>query len=373
MIPGREPTMHREGTHRARTGDETWAQLAGLLPVVGITRLAALTWLDGAGVPTYQAIRPQTRNLSVSQGKGITDQLARISAVMESIESWHAERVVPGERALLGDVQSTLPYDWRRLPLASPCALDPGSTIAWLPATGLDGSSTLIPRALVDLDSTVDRRWEVPGFLASSNGLAAGNTRTEAVLHGLYEVIERDCLAGWDATPREGWHRVDPATVPGTTGELLRRLSDHGVHAELYDITGEIPIPCFTAFLWSSSFPLRMLGSGAHLDATVALSRAVTEAAQARLGSISGARDDMGRGLFQLARARALDEYSDPGGTLHPFTPRYAGEHLDEDLATVAQLLAERGFSAWVVEHTRPEVGVPVVHVVVPGMRGPQH
>jgi Cytidylate kinase/YcaO cyclodehydratase, ATP-ad Mg2+-binding len=81
----------RAGTHRVRSPAETWEWLRELLPRAGITRVADVTALDRIGIPVWQAVRPASRNLSVSQGKGATPEAARVSAAMEAVELWHAE------------------------------------------------------------------------------------------------------------------------------------------------------------------------------------------------------------------------------------------------------------------------------------------
>ena len=81
----------RDGSHRVCPPEETWERIAPLLPQAGITRLADVTRLDVVGLPVWQAVRPGSRNLSVSQGKGTTPAAARVSAAMESLELWHAE------------------------------------------------------------------------------------------------------------------------------------------------------------------------------------------------------------------------------------------------------------------------------------------
>ncbi|MGJ3558796.1 hypothetical protein ACR6C2_07400 [Streptomyces sp. INA 01156] len=83
------------GTVRARSPEETWQLVAGRLPAFGITRVARLTGLDCIGLPVWTAIRPASRTLSTSQGKGATDLLARLSAVLEAIELWHVEQPLP--------------------------------------------------------------------------------------------------------------------------------------------------------------------------------------------------------------------------------------------------------------------------------------
>ena len=81
------------GSHRVRLPRATLADLLPHLPFYGITRLADLTGLDRVGVPVWSAVRPRTRSLSVSQGKGIDATQAEVSAVVEAIELWCAERI----------------------------------------------------------------------------------------------------------------------------------------------------------------------------------------------------------------------------------------------------------------------------------------
>ena len=72
---------------------ETLARLKPLPPKMGITRLANVTGLDVIGIPVVMSVRPCSRSLSVSQGKGLDLDSAKVSAAMESVEGYHAERV----------------------------------------------------------------------------------------------------------------------------------------------------------------------------------------------------------------------------------------------------------------------------------------
>ena len=50
-----------------------------------------MTGLDIIGIPVWFAARPNSRGLSVSQGKGLVAEQARLSAIMEAIEGAVAE------------------------------------------------------------------------------------------------------------------------------------------------------------------------------------------------------------------------------------------------------------------------------------------
>src|SRR6201999_785112 len=76
-------------TLRSRDPEETLRLLLPHLERHGITRLANVTGLDRIGIPVYQAIRPNSRGLSLSQGKGVDEVSAQVSALMESLECHH--------------------------------------------------------------------------------------------------------------------------------------------------------------------------------------------------------------------------------------------------------------------------------------------
>ena len=83
------------GTVREMAAEETFKRLKPHLAEFGITRVADITGLDTIGIPVLTVVRPLARSLSVSQGKGVTRDLAAVSGVMESIEMFHAEQRRP--------------------------------------------------------------------------------------------------------------------------------------------------------------------------------------------------------------------------------------------------------------------------------------
>src|SRR5215831_13681514 len=124
------PTKLRDGTLRAATLDRTWRRFSPLQRRAGITRIADLTGLDTLGIPVFAAIRPMGLSLSTQQGKGVTPLAARVSAVMESLETWSAERVAPvvrGSYRALRERRRVV--DIRRLARARRVDLD--ARIAW--------------------------------------------------------------------------------------------------------------------------------------------------------------------------------------------------------------------------------------------------
>src|SRR5690349_19029304 len=152
---------------------------------LGITRLADITGLDAIGLPVYVAVRPTSRALSTSQGKGLDHDAAKASALMESIESWHAEHT---ELALIHDSHRALA---RRHLAADPGALPanagatPRRDVPYLWARGwdvLNDTWTCVPFELVMTNFVFPPGYR-PTFRITSNGLASGNHPLEAVAH----------------------------------------------------------------------------------------------------------------------------------------------------------------------------------------------
>src|SRR5437868_4276830 len=81
----------RRGTDRCVPPGDTLTRILTLMPEFGTTRIANVTGLDRIGVPVVTVSRPNSRSISVSQGKGLTLEAAQVSGLMESIESYHAE------------------------------------------------------------------------------------------------------------------------------------------------------------------------------------------------------------------------------------------------------------------------------------------
>ncbi len=366
------------GTHRIRAPEETWAAVEPLLGRAGITRVAEVTALDRIGIPVFQAIRPASRNLSVSQGKGATREAARVSAVMEALELWCAEDLgaLPQASATLREMDYANPIPVAALPWIEGAVVLDAAPIAWLPAVSLGtGRRAWLPRQLLEVDFTVSEVLRPRMFYASSNGLASGNCREEALLHALCELIERHAL---HLARREPVRRrpIDPASVddPGCR-QALAAIAAAGMKVGLYDVTWEVGVASFVVDLVASDLPNVWLGAGTHPAPAVALSRALTEAAQSRLAYVSGARDDLPRLVPEGGAHRVFEDYLAPAGG-RPFgtVADLASDDVARDLDAVVERLERSGHEPFWVDVGRPELpGISVVRAFVPGLREVRH
>ena len=373
----------REGARRSCSPAQTWARLAPLLPVFGITRVADITGLDHLGIPVVTACRPNSRSLSVFQGKGLSRDAARVSAVMEAYETWCAESIDrPVRFASLDEMQfAHRLVDIDALPLASLEPLDPGRPFLWIEGRDLiGGGGSWLPYELVHANYALPEPPHSATFAATTNGLASGNTRDEALLHALMEVIERDALTLWKLGP-DAWRgrtaiRLETVTDPACRW-LLDRFAAGRIDVAVFDVTSDLGIPACLALIDDATGTTGApeLGSGAHLAPEVALARALSEAAQARATFIAGAREDIpdedygeealaarraaARGVLAgLAPARSFADIR----TVE--TPTFAGDIR----ATLAALRRAGLGQAIAIDVGKPAFGLAVVRVVVPGL-----
>jgi ribosomal protein S12 methylthiotransferase accessory factor len=364
---------HFSGTHRIRAPEETWALVSPLRQDFGVTRLADVTGLDVLRIPVWMAVRPLGQTVSISQGKGATHLHAMVSAVMEAIELWHAECVPPPvayQSAAAAGL--SLPYDVRSITQWPGSLLTDETRLDWTIGRGLaSGADIPVPVDTVSLASDVDRGWRPRGILRSSNGLASGNSLAEAALHALYEVIERDALAGDQA--RSPGIPVDPGSVSDAgCAELVDRIRQAGAYLEVRLMPSRFGVPCFCCRIWSWDFPVFADGSGAHSSAAVALSRAITEAAQSRAGTIAGSRDDLAP-VYHPMQAGVVAEPRPPDRQARwpdlelPAAPAF--DVIDHELAWLSRTVAARAGAEPILVNlsTRPEFAV--ARVVAPGLR----
>ena len=401
MKPGRPPAAwpdvtdnkctkyFRDGTHRVVAPEATLARVLPLSERMGVTRIAVLTGLDTIGIPVAAAVRPNSRSVAQHQGKGATLAAAKASAIMEAVESYHAESVsLPLRLASFDELGSTA-VSPDRLPLA-PSGAGLASAVMterllWVAAQELmAGTPIWVPFELVSADFT--RPPPIGGtiFQATTNGLAAGNTWLEAILHALYELVERDAVAIWRASCAavQDALAVELDTVDAEPcRRLLALFARAGMLIRVWDVSSDLRLPAFVCLVQShdaNDGVEPQLGSGCHAAREIALSRALTEAAQARAAVISGARDDFtpaGYRTVDRARQWAIASHWLRSPARRPFASapdRASPNNLAQDLETVLEALdgACMRQVAW-VDLGQPEIGIPVVRAIVPGLEGP--
>src|ERR1041384_4588571 len=291
------------GTHRVAAPAETLARIRPAFRAMGLTRIANITGLDHVGVPVATACRPNSRALTMAQGKGLDVESAMVSAAMESIESYHAEDIdAPVRVATADELRRThLVADISALPKATPFDPPQSAPLLWMSAADwCSGEPAYVPFETVTTNFTIPARAFGGWFQATSNGLASGNHRLEAISHGICEVVERDATALWSLRTAEhrARTRIDLTTVDDLDCRgMLEAFERSGLEVGVWDLTSDIGLASFRcAVVDRDDGPLAVghsgTGMGCHCDRSIALLRALSEAAQSRLTYIAGSRDD---------------------------------------------------------------------------------
>lgn len=354
--------------------------LARLLPVAraaGITRLGDITGMDRIGLPAWIAVRPTNRSFSVGMGKGVSAAAAKIGAIMEALELWHAERLPPGETGMATPEETArwTPY------LAPPVEGAFAQPIQWLRGTDLlSGRTMRVPRAFISLNFA-----EQPprGFRSISTGLAGGLLPAEARHAALSEIAERACdhIFLHEGQAARAARLVDIGSITGRRSRwLLHRIERAGCSVRVSDLTDISGIPCFSARIEdarpASPALLPFVGRVAHSVRDAALFGALAEAVQLRAGLIAGAREDMCAGDYprdersaHLHRLGSL--FLNPAGAGRPLAappappPRTIDEAIERLLGALVRLGADCVIEC---DLTDAGLGIPFLRLIAPAL-----
>lgn len=375
---------YRLGAHRTVSPEATLARVAPFMSEMGITRIANVTGLDSLGIPVVMACRPNSRSISVSQGKGIELAAAKASALMEAVETYHAERItLPLKLASYDELsRSHALVDVTRLPRSVDSRYRNGLPLLWIEGRNLvDRTSLWVPHELVHTNYTLPQPTGSGCFPANTNGLASGNHILEAIAHAMYEVIERDALTLWWLEPNS--HRDRSLRLESIDDlacrKLLAQFERADVQVRIWDVTSDVGIACFFCLLMARDDDdvEPEFGSGCHPARQVALLRALTEAAQARTTYIAGSRDDFAQEIYsdsaRARRTRACRELVRRGSSGQRFqdVPTFESDTIGADIAWSIERLRAVGIDqVVVVDLTLEQFHIPVVRVVIPGLEG---
>jgi bacteriocin biosynthesis cyclodehydratase domain-containing protein len=326
-----------------------------------------------------------------SFGKGSTAEQAEASALMESIERYSGifqgdeirftrrfsdfpagDAILPNDVLLFSDAQAHADRSQHEESETQdpPEPFDPQAKIEWSPVWSLrDGRFKYLPTSLLYFF------YSGPAaFRADSNGCAAGNTLEEAIVQGFLELVERDAYAIWWYNQSQR-NEVDlDAYDDSYVQDLRRQLADTGRKLWVLDVTSDLGVPTYVAILhWMQNGQENIeFGSGAHFDKRIALLRTLTELNQfLSIGFMEGGTGEK----------PSLDGVTPLFIKNYPFLTPIKNPSLPTGLefgpldTTRAQVnacveIAKRaGMDFLVLDQTRPDVEVPVVRVIVPGLR----
>ncbi len=318
---------------------------------------------------------------------GGTDRDARVSAIAESVERYsgvyresdrgrrttcaalgkaaiHPNAVMGFSPAQFADRRA-----WNRCHPSKPAAVaemfDEEAPLWWTAVSRLGREDVRwLPTALCYFGTRPD--GERRACFSDSNGCAAGGTLDAAIVGGFLELVERDAVGIWwyNRLSRAG---VDLATVPDP---FVLALVDHHRRIDrrlvVLDITTDLGVPVFAALSSDPSGGGLTFGFGADFDPLSALKHALRELSLFLPELTAGRR----RVLFGGPEPRG--SYLEPSATRS--WPALSGTGASQvsspaNLERVQAVASAHGLEVFVLDQTRPDVGVPVARVIVPGLR----
>ena len=369
--------------------------IAYLHPMPG--RHAGLRNVYVAGYLVCPPGTPRTNRFDrICSGKGRTDEHARVSALCEALErfsgvyqgdemsvraSMHAlctdEAFGGGLPIPVNDLQqfseqqfahrdaiNALTDDVRK---QVPQRFSADDIIDWTPAWSLNrGTRHWVPLAYCFADTPDSDSAEGLRFCVHNpNGSAAGSCREEAILQGLLELVERDATAIWwyNQVQRPG---IDISSFRDPYFDALSsEYESLGWRLWALDITHDLGIPVIVALAENPASGRFSIGFGCHLDNRIALQRALTEVNQL-LDVTADAPPPWDP--TKLSSNQFL--YPGPGYTRLDASqpPPIDARDLKEAIDQCVSRLSSAGMEVLVVDKTRPDIGLPVVQVIVPGL-----
>ena len=375
-----------KGTHRIIPPSQTIENNEDKCKIAGITRITEITHLDRIGLPVFSAIRPTSQDgaISIYGGKGISVEHAKASAMMEGFERYSAEK--QNENTVNGSISEiftkgnvidietlNLPKDFKKENIDS---LNLEWNICHDLISGEDYyvPSNAIYHPYVSNDNTVQSL-----FKSNTNGLASGNSLDEALLHGMFEVIERDAWSIFELTHKNS-SQIDLDSIESdVVNDALLKFSENKINIKLMDLTADINVPTIAASADDTLLKdagLLTLGIGTHLDPEVAILRALTEVAQSRATQIHGAREDTVRADFARTagyeRMKRINKHyfqEDDEKIALSDIKNNSTDSITKDIDIVLnELKANEIEHVLYYDLTRPELDVNVVRVIIPTM-----
>ncbi|MEV6949421.1 TOMM precursor leader peptide-binding protein [Streptomyces sp. NPDC051172] len=414
FVPVSRPKAgHHGNSHRSARPQEMLDRYGHLVgPVTGIVKEIRRaprtpdfvdTFLSGHNLAfnphSLAGLRAGLRALS--GGKGLDATEARVSALGEAVERYSGTR--HGDEPVVRDTYRALGadavhpnacqlYDERQLRDRElwnargshfqhvPRPFDEVRPTSWTPVWSLTaGRHRLLPTSMLYFS---DGAGSEDGLHADSNGNAAGSSPEDALVQGFLELVERDAVALW-------WYnrtRQPAVDLDAFAAPEIDRIREGclRLHRELWvlDLTSDFGIPVLAALSRRTDRPTEdvIFGFGAHFDPRIALRRALTEMGQMLPAVTSRRPDATGYGIddpdashWWRTATTANQQYLVPdSGTpartpvSWPCDPR---TDLLDDVTAIGELVRARGLELLVLDQTRPDLELPVVKVIVPGMR----
>lgn len=387
-----EPVVYSENGNRSRKASSFLKKIEKLSSLFGVTRLANISHFSVLDFPVYQSTRPSIWGHTLlgqnsgSQGKGLTINQAKISCLMETLESYCMEPKIPilirnNFKFLKHSHFAIAPQKFKSVALKSRAGLE--TNLMWTEVYGLHEQKTvLIPAELVYFPFITEKYDSRHHFQQGSNGIAAGATYLEACVHALYEVIERHYSYFLFKNKLD----VESISISKKSFPILKKLSTLDlpensieVYAARFRNLNKRNLP----FVLTSLFidDIHVLGFGLSGTLNISITRAISEAMQGYATYISGSREDIRSsniGLDESKKTKVSKEsiinvpvkHTCSEMKLKKLVSSVRFKSLKMEFDFIVNWLKKSGYpNIYFANLTRQGIEIPVVKAIVPGLR----
>ena len=420
LSSGVDGSIFTSGGMKSRSPLQTWNQyqhlispLSGVVTAVIRSSPADDSWLHVYWAGSNLAIvnklfHSLTNSLRTkSAGKGRSDMQAKVSALCEALERTSGVydgteihrrakfsdfdagcALRPNDVMQFSDAQFNMRHEvaaaghrFYRLPELD---FDEQTEVEWTPFWSVTREQFVWVMSIQAYFSYFSEEMALNKFMANpdSNGAASGNTPAEAFTQGFMELVERDAYAIW-------WYNrlkfpavdIESFNDPFLQQLINRYRTEYNRTVWVLDITNDFGIPVFVAVSERVDKDKRdiCVSAGAHFDPHIALLRAVCELNQ-YASAVLTATDDPGS--YSYMDGECLNWWQTATLETHPYLVADADSpkttpatyplierSQDEEVQACIDAVHAKNMEVLVLDQTRPDIGLPVIKVLVPGMR----
>lgn len=407
--------------YRSITPEETITKNKELLSCINLRKITRLPLDDTFGMPVYKAEKDETQaskifqyayskgqvhhsayhnrlkppNVDECYGKGLSNAQAKASAIMELLErnlSYKMEEgsiiyathdevkeyVIPLSKLLIP--QSFQKYHDEYMPLI----LSSKIRIEWCWCYSLVyQKSFLIPANHVFWPYVAPKGQDIL-FFQTTNGLASGNTIEEAILHGIFENVERDAYQRMIIDKTQELKELDLIDIKDYCDKNLpekfnRELAPNVIAFSVRNPDFDLRIHTLVAGVLSYANKNRLKrnrrtelelpgdkrsfyllgGRGSSLNPKIAICRALAELVELK-NRVFG-KDDR----CYITGLTGLQAFKKKINNI----PDYSSGNIKEDIEICIDNFRKNGLDILVADLTHPKFGIPIVRVITPGLK----
>jgi len=333
------------------------------LPLPGVRAPVAPVPVDGKGPTAGDALNRCTMEAVERYSSAYTGDEDVIYCRAGEIDA-----IQPQELLQFSDRQLSGRGEWNARPGSMhgmPERFDPQTPTHWIKARSLTGGrDRYVPAGYAWLWYPFENQ---PFYnFADTNGCAAGVSLADAGMRAILELIERDALAIW------WYNRLERPSVPLGQLDTEQVRSAAGLFEqqnrtlEIFELTNDLRTPVYAAISADANGEEIYIGCAADTCPLSALERSIAELIQFWYWETN-----LGPGLDRRLW------FEETSFTACPFLRTTAEAQIPVALALdktsalglCLSALENAGLEAFAVDLTRPELGIPVVRCVVPGLR----